>query len=115
MHELSLAIDLVDCAERSARVANARAVVGVRLIVGALAGVESDALRVGFDAAIAGTLLEGARLEIEEVAVRGWCPQCGAERAPVELQWLACVECMTPLEFLTSGREIEITSLEIEV
>ncbi len=62
----------------------------MHLRLGALAGVETDALRTGYATAIEDTLLQGARLEIDEQPARGWCAGCGDEREPVDIQWLAC-------------------------
>lgn len=115
MHELSIACDLVDLVESNARAAGALSVSVVHLRLGALAGVEVESLRVGFATAVEGTLLAGARLEVEEVAVQGWCPQCATECAPIDVQWLACPICYGPLTHLTGGREIEIAALEIVV
>jgi hydrogenase nickel incorporation protein HypA/HybF len=113
MHELSIACELVDVVEESARAAGALSVRSVHLRLGALAGVEVEALRIGYATAIAGTLLDGARLEIEEAPIRGWCPHCDCERTPVDPQWLACSCCFSPLQALTGGREIEVVAIEL--
>ena len=115
MHELSIACELVELVEKSARDAGAEGILTVHLRLSMLAGVEVDALRMGYLAAIEGTLLHGARLEIEETPVSGWCAQCGVERAPVDVQWLACPVCDIPLTKLQGGREIEVVSIELTV
>ena len=70
MHELSIAIGLVELAsEEAARQGHVRVdTLYVRL--GALSGVVSSALRFSFDVAASGTAIEGAVIEIEEVAGR---------------------------------------------
>jgi hydrogenase nickel incorporation protein HypA/HybF len=69
MHELSIAVSLVEavCDElpQWGRNVTVRRVV-VR--VGPLSGVVSSALAFAFDVAAEGTLIAGARLEIEEAA-----------------------------------------------
>jgi len=115
MHELSIACELVELVEKTARDAGAEAVVSVQLRLGQFAGVEVEALRTGFLTAVEGTLLRAARLEIEESPMRGWCSQCGVEREPVDTQWLACPLCLAPLERLQGGREIEVVSIELTV
>jgi hydrogenase nickel incorporation protein HypA/HybF len=65
MHELSLMEDLVETI--SERLGEAR-VVHVRLEVGKLAGVMPDSLRFCFDVCVRGSTLEGAELEILELA-----------------------------------------------
>lgn len=115
MHELSVACDLVELAECAARDAHASRVEAVHLTLGVLSGVEPDALRMGFKVATAGTLLEGAQLTIGESPVVAWCSLCTCERTPDSIQWLVCPVCGVPLGALRSGREIELTSLQISV
>ena len=78
MHELSVAIALVSQAEQAARAAGAERVVAVRLRLGRLSGLVPDSLQFGFDIAAVGTVLEGARLEVERVEPVIWCPTCEA-------------------------------------
>lgn len=64
MHEMSIALHLVDAVR--ARAEGAR-VVRVRVRIGELAAVLPEALRFAFEVACEGTALDGARLEIERV------------------------------------------------
>ena len=54
----------------------------VRLEIGSLSGVDADSVRFYFGPATEGTSLEGARLEISEVAARCRCGSCGQEFEP---------------------------------
>lgn len=49
----------------------------LRLEAGALAGVEVHALRFALEAIAPGTLLDGARIDIDEPPGRAWCAGCG--------------------------------------
>ena len=80
MHELSVALSLVEAAERAAARARAERVNYVRVEIGALSGVVPEALRFGYDVAIRGTLLEGSELRIEETPIVVYCDACGKER-----------------------------------
>ena len=51
----------------------------VRLEIGSLSGVSADSVRFYFGPASEGTSLEGARLEISEVAARCRCDSCPQE------------------------------------
>lgn len=113
MHELSLAVQLVQSAEDAARAADAQRVTAVVLRIGALSGVAEDALRFAFDVATAGTLLAGARLEIRPVPVTVHCPRCGDVELP-GLQLFHCPRCDTPTADVRAGRELELESLEVE-
>jgi hydrogenase nickel incorporation protein HypA/HybF len=65
VHELSVALALVDAAADQARALGAVRVQAVFVRLGARSGVVKDALLFCFDAAAQGTAIEGARLEIE--------------------------------------------------
>jgi hydrogenase nickel insertion protein HypA len=78
MHELSLCLELIRVIEDHARRQSFHRVRLVRLEVGALAGIEIEALRFGFTAATQGTLAEAAVLEIEQPPGLAGCLDCGA-------------------------------------
>jgi hydrogenase nickel incorporation protein HypA/HybF len=64
MHELAAARDIVRKAEAMARRQGAARVVSVMLRQGAFSGLSADSLRAHFTEAAAGTLAEGARIEL---------------------------------------------------
>lgn len=113
MHELSLALQLVQTAEDAARAADARRVTAVVVKVGALAGVAEDALRFAFDVATADTLLAGARLDVRPVPVTVRCQRCGDVELP-GVQLFRCPRCDTPTADVRAGRELELESIEVE-
>lgn len=113
MHELAIACELVELAQGAARRAGAAQVVTVYLKLGALSGVVEEALRFGYQTAAAGTLLEGARLEIEQVPVILICPDCGQRSQPPSIQALMCPVCGGLSPHIIQGKEIELTSLEV--
>ncbi len=114
MHELSIAHDLVEIASTAAREAGAVRVSVVRVAIGALAGVVKDSLLFSFDIAAAGTPLQGARLEIVDVAVAVWCPTCQAEHELDTPQALRCPVCHAPTGDIRRGRELQVTSIEVD-
>jgi hydrogenase nickel incorporation protein HypA/HybF len=66
MHELSIAISIIDVAQEEAERYRANAVRAVRLRLGSLAGVAREALLFSYGLASEGTPLEGSRLLIDE-------------------------------------------------
>jgi hydrogenase nickel incorporation protein HypA/HybF len=109
MHELSLVQGIVDICEQYAA---GRQVKAVTLTIGALSGVVPEALDFCFEAATRGTLLEGARLEIERVAATGRCDSCG-EISVIENYIDPCPRCGGfPLELL-SGEEMRVKEMEV--
>lgn len=113
MHELSIALSLLDLAAEEAERRGGR-VVAVHLKLGPLASVVKEALVSAYDLAREGTLLARAELVVEEVPVVAWCPACAAERAPASVQELCCPACGTPTPEILCGRELEVVALEIE-
>lgn len=112
MHELSIAISIVDSAEEEAVQRNVR-VTAVYLRLGRLSGVVKDALLASYEIAAAGTLLEGSRLVIEEVPIMAYCPRCQARRQVDSSEWFICAECRSPISEILEGKELEVRALEI--
>lgn len=65
MHELSLIQDLLQKIEQVAQEHQATKVTGVAVRLGALTHLSADHFREHFEQAVAGSLAEGATLEIE--------------------------------------------------
>jgi hydrogenase nickel incorporation protein HypA/HybF len=113
MHELSIALSLIEVATEQIARRNLAQVEVVHLRLGELSGVVADALLFSFDVATAGTALEGARLEIERVPVSVHCRRCDAERELPSIQRLQCPSCGDPTPDVRRGREIELFALEV--
>ncbi|HMB91177.1 MAG TPA: hydrogenase maturation nickel metallochaperone HypA [Rhodothermales bacterium] len=113
MHELSIAINLVEYVSEEAAQAGWERVSAVHLKIGPLSGVVSDALLFSFEVAAAGTVLEAARLIIEDVPIIAFCPTCQTEQSLPDTFSLACPVCDTPTPDIRQGREMEVTALEV--
>jgi hydrogenase nickel incorporation protein HypA/HybF len=114
MHELSIALSILELAEEEAdRRGNVR-VLGIHLKLGPLAGVVKEALLSAFELAREGSPLDEVQLVIQEVPVLAYCPVCRVERAVASLNQLICIECRTPTPQVTSGRELEVVALELQ-
>src|SRR4051794_20774858 len=113
MHELSIALSLLELVEEEAgRHGGARVEAG-HLKLGAMSGGVEGALESAYGMAREGTAFADCGLVIEEVPVRIFCPRCAAERAVVSLQEICCCECGTATAEIVSGRELEVVALEI--
>jgi hydrogenase nickel incorporation protein HypA/HybF len=66
MHELSIALSIVELAEEEAATRNTR-ILAVHLNLGCESGVVKEALLASYEMACAGTVIEGAPLLIEEI------------------------------------------------
>jgi hydrogenase nickel incorporation protein HypA/HybF len=113
MHELSIALCLVDLAcEELRRLGDVR-LEALHVRVGQLSGVVKDALMFSFDAAATGTPLEGARLQIEDVPVTVWCRACAAERALRTVTQRRCPVCQELTPEIVRGEDLELVGLEV--
>lgn len=114
MHELSIALSILDVAAEEAERRGGARVLGIHLRLGPLSGVVKEALLFSFEVAREGSPLADARLVIEEAPVLGHCPTCQATRAVVSVQQMCCAECGTPTPEVVGGRELEVVALELE-
>ena len=112
MHELSIAMSIVDMAVEEAERRGVK-VDAVYLDLGPLSGVVADALLFSYEMASAGTQLEGSRLVIREVPIEVYCPACNAQRILNSMQWFCCPECGAPTSDVIHGKELAITALEV--
>jgi hydrogenase nickel incorporation protein HypA/HybF len=113
MHELSIALSILDCAaEESDRRGGAK-VVAVHLKLGPLSGVVKEALVSAYELASEVSAFPQSRLVIEDVPVVAYCPSCDAERAISSIQEMCCSVCGTPTPDVRHGRELEVIALEL--
>jgi hydrogenase nickel incorporation protein HypA/HybF len=115
MHELSIAVSMVERILEESESRGGLRIEAVHLRLGALAGLDEAALRFSYEIACEGTPLAGSRLLIEPVPLLIYCETCRAERTPPSLYEFACPYCQSPGQTLLQGRELELTSLEVEV
>jgi len=113
MHEMSLCESVLQILEDNARSQGFGRVKAVWLEVGALSGVEIEAMRFSFDAVTRGTLADRAKLEIIELPGEAWCMQC-AGQVRVKQRFDACPDCGSYQLQVTGGEELKIKELEIE-
>jgi hydrogenase nickel incorporation protein HypA/HybF len=120
LHELSIAQRLVSLAESAihsdaaSQSRSTRRVSEVHLRIGALSGVETDALLFCYGIATAETALEGSRLVIEEVPISIYCPACASEFDLPGIQSFRCPRCDRPSGDIRQGRELDLTSIQFE-
>lgn len=109
MHELSISRSVVAIV---AEAAAGRRVRRVTLEVGQLSCIMPDAIVFCFDMVARGTAVEGAALEIRQIAGRARCTACGREFATDSL--LAACACGCRKLTRLAGEELNIKSMEIE-
>ena len=113
MHEMSLCESIIGIIEDEAQKQGFKKVTRVRLEIGALSGVELEAMRFSFDAVTRDSVADRAELEIIELPGTAWCLPCGG---PVEVKqrFDACPTCGSFQIQVTGGDEMRIKDLEVE-
>jgi len=113
MHELSIALRVLDLAAAAAASMDPARVVAIHLRVGPLSGVDAEALRSAYELARGSSPLKDARLEIELAPLRVFCESCASDQDAESVQALRCRRCGTPATRLVSGDELELRALEV--
>jgi hydrogenase nickel incorporation protein HypA/HybF len=113
MHEMSLCEGILQVIEEHAEQQRFSKVCRVRLEIGALAGVELEALRFGFEVVTRNTLAEGALLDIITLPGQAWCLGC-SQSVAVQQRFDACPLCGSYQLHLSGGDELRIKDLEVE-
>jgi hydrogenase nickel incorporation protein HypA/HybF len=109
MHELGITRNIVSIVEEAAK---GRRVTRVTLDVGRFSGVIPEALTFCFDVVAKGTSLDGARLDINEIAGLCRCRDCGAEYEAATL-YQPC-GCGSHSVDRLAGDELKIREMELE-
>jgi hydrogenase nickel incorporation protein HypA/HybF len=112
MHELSIAMSIVEISSQELIRQGGGRVTAVHLRLGPLSGVIREALLGAYELACDNSPLAGSRLIVEDEPVEVDCPTCGTQ--PVEsIQEMRCVKCGRLCGKIVRGRALEITAMEI--
>jgi hydrogenase nickel incorporation protein HypA/HybF len=113
MHEVSIALSLLDIVSEECRKSGSGNVDVINLKIGRASGIMPDALIFAFEAIKGDSIAKNARLNIEEVPVTGHCRECG-DRFTVEEEYvLCCPRCGGGSFEIVAGRELDIIDMEV--
>jgi hydrogenase nickel incorporation protein HypA/HybF len=113
MHELSIALSIVESAEEAARKNNATVISKVEVEIGTMAGVETEALLFAWDSVIQGTMAQGAPLVINTIQAEAHCQVCGKD-FPVDNYYSECPHCKNFRYVIVKGKDLRISSLTVD-
>ena len=113
MHELSIALSIVELAEEEAKKANATSISKIEVEIGTMAGIDADALQFAWDATIQGTMAGHAELQIHSIQAEPHCLECGKD-FPAENFFVQCPDCGSYRYQITKGKELRISSLMVD-
>ncbi|MEI8571840.1 hydrogenase maturation nickel metallochaperone HypA [Methylomonas sp. LW13] len=113
MHEMSLCESVLQIIEQQAKAQQFAKVKTVWLEIGALSGVEPEAMQFSFEVVMQGSLADQARLEIIDVPGVAWCMPCGCEVLVRQL-YDECPHCGSHQLQIVDGDQMRIKELEVE-
>jgi len=113
MHEMGIAIQIIDIAKSSIpKNLDGVPVERVNIAVGKMSAIVPSSLQFCFDIAIKDTPLEGAQLHIEELPVTLNCKSCNYKWT-ADQPVFVCEKCQHNEIEMLSGRELDIVSIEL--
>jgi len=112
MHEMSIAMNIIELASAAAQAECADSISGIELEIGDLAGVMVESLEFCFEAAAKGTLAEDACLKIVVIPGEAKCMNCQST-SPVNSYGSQCPQCGEWLLNITKGRDLRIRAITI--
>lgn len=113
MHELSIAENIIEIVEQSARDAKALKINRIVLDIGRLSGIEMDALKFAMTSMLKGSLAEGAIVEYHEIEGKAHCTACGRDSSVNDFFSL-CPHCNGYQLDIVQGKEMKVSSIEVE-
>lgn len=113
MHEISIALNIIEIAEEELRKAKGTKIIALNLSVGKLSGVVIESLNFALEASRRDSPLSNAEIIIEELPARMKCLACNHEYE-VEDFYSICPKCEEFRHEIISGKELLISSLTIQ-
>lgn len=123
MHELALAMEIVEAVKNSLRGHKVRMVKEVEIEMGELHNVTPEQMEYVFEMASKDTIAEGAKLKVKIKKGKVRCLSCGySGRVDVDMKHehdhfadLHCPECRGASLEILEGQDIEIKNIRAEV
>jgi hydrogenase nickel incorporation protein HypA/HybF len=112
MHELSVAMSIVDLATEAVHKANAQQVDVIELDIGTMAGVEMDALDFAWPLAVKDTVLAHSEKLVNKIQAVGKCSNCHCQFNIIE-PYQECPYCGEVLIQYVKGKELRVKSIVV--
>ena len=112
MHEMSIAMNIVDIACKEAQSEGAPFISVIELDVGKLAGVMIDSLKFCYESVCKGTLAENSQLVVNELPGKGHCLKCNSE-FEIDSFMALCPHCESYEVEIKQGRELKLKAVTI--
>ena len=109
MHELTIVQNVLEICETHA---GANSVGTIKLEIGVLSGVTSEAIEFCFEACAKGTKLERATLQIDKIMGVAKCRACSTS-FEIAAVFDACPNCQSFSLEILSGKEMRVCEIEL--
>lgn len=123
MHEVSVVADLLAAIKKELERYDVISVKEVTMTVGKLTNLGFEQMEFAFEIMSRDTILEGAKLTIEEEEIEVECEKCGykgpvknlemGEEVHYQIPVLSCPECNGPVKII-AGKTCCVKTMEIE-
>ncbi|MCK5838453.1 MAG: hydrogenase maturation nickel metallochaperone HypA [Bacteroidales bacterium] len=113
MHELSIAMNILEIVDEEVKKAEASVVRELELDIGQLSGVVIEALEFALTEAVKDSVLEKARIIIHEIPATVKCNECQHEFGVDDL-YTPCPSCHSFDTKIIKGGELRIRSLLVD-
>ena len=113
MHEMTIAMNIVDIVCQKANDEKAHKINSVELEIGSLSGIMIDSLKFCFEAACKNTIANGAELNINEIEAKAFCKSCKKD-FKIESDFSPCPNCNDFNFEIVMGKEFSIKSFNID-
>lgn len=113
MHEVSIALSIIDIIVKKCREEGCEKIDSVRLKIGKSAGVMSDSLLFAFDSIKTDTIAKNAEMVIDVIPLGGMCNSCKSDFETEDQYVLECPKCGSFDFIINKGKEMEIIDMEV--
>lgn len=112
MHEFSLAMEVVQLAEKEAVKNNAQVIKEIEIEVGYLSGVEADAFKSALELLQKDSMLSDAKIHMLQTPGKAYCGSCQTE-FEMKQRTDSCPQCTIFPSKITGGEEFRVLSILI--
>ena len=112
MHEVSIAMNILQIVEEELTRNSGKEVIHVHLQIGVLSGVVQDSLLFALEATRQNGILKDAQITIDTQTALAHCPECGNE-FQTEDYFGVCPQCGNSKYEIISGRDLVIKSITL--
>lgn len=110
MHELSIALEVIDIANDYARLADSSVATEIEIEVGELSGVEYEAFDFALEVSKKNTVLEKAKINILKIKGKAKCNNCNAEFETENLYGI-CPSCKQNNFNIVDGKQLKVKTI----